>query len=174
VPSKTMLKPAVHSAIDRIQEHEALMNVILYLTHPLQYASSKDARAKIILSGPDHRVAEHLKTWNSLFSGMSWMINRQTPSHRDGSGYTAGFDFLSVAGVASSVLELPDLGLKLSYERGCVVGLAGKALSHEVASWMGGDRICCARWIRQQVFQDLNAVGVDWPTVAVIGKLLMM
>lgn len=170
----TMGKADVQSALSHMEDFERLTNVILYLTHPPQYAASQAARRQMVNSAKDPRVLQNLKTWPSLFTGMSWMINRRTPPHRDPAGFTAGFDYLSALGSAHAMLELEGLGLKVAYARGLVVGLAGKALTHEVKGWEGGDRVCIARWIRRLVFQDLEVEDVGWATIEGVATQLMV
>lgn len=172
VPSSSMKHPSVTLALAEVEKTEALMNVILYLTHPSQYTACRAVRSKMLGSTQDTRVHTHLKKWPSLFTGCSWITNRLTPAHRDGSGFYQGFDYLSVSGRASSWLKLRDLGLNLPYGRGCVVGLAGRILTHQVGAWGCHDRICTARWIRKEVFEDLGVHSISFPTVEQVGKRL--
>jgi hypothetical protein len=90
---------------------------VLLLTHPEQYVAAAQ-----VVSGhlADPKISAgwpHDIEWPSrVWQGISVMINRLTPKHRDEAGPKTGYDLLLAAGSANdAVLELDDLGAELEY-----------------------------------------------------------
>jgi hypothetical protein len=165
----------VINALHMIDQGEGLMNAIMCLTHPEQFDASVTVLNKIRLDQPSPSVAEALDHWCSLATGMSWMINRRSPAHRDKSGFRAGYDYLSVWGDAKAQLQVEDLGLTVNYRRGCVVAIAGRTFTHAVEDWGTKDpRTCIARWIRKSVFQEYGVSDLPWATVKAVEQRLYM
>jgi hypothetical protein len=104
------------------------------------------------------------KTWQSVYSGISIISNRLSPSHRDSKGRPEWFDTLvsfSATGAHPRLL-LEDLGLDLEYSSGTVVSFCGTILKHEVRSWGDGDRICYAHFMRESVRRRLGVPPAGW------------
>lgn len=167
-----MAQDGVEQALYRIAPTERLLNAILFLIHNDQYNASLKVINKIKKTCTDKRILSHLRNWPSVFTGVTCVVNRITPPHRDRNGFKAGFDFLLTGGDYSGELRLRDIGITFPYRPGCVVALAGRVLTHEVGSWSGKDRICMAHWIRERVFMKLGIDDLHWPTVQVLRSRL--
>jgi hypothetical protein len=144
----------------------------LFLIHNDQYSALLKAIDKIKDTCTDKRVLSHLRKWPSIFTGVTWVVNRITPPHRDRNGFKAGFNFLLTGGDYSGELKLRDIGITFSYRPGCVFALAGRVLTHEVGSWSGKDRICMAHWTRERVLMEAGIDELNWATVQDLGSRL--
>jgi hypothetical protein len=173
-PSQTMAKPAIQSALSATTGVETIMNAIVFFTHPSQYHASVKAQENIKKDASDEHIHTHMDSWPSIFTGHTWVVNWTTPAHCDSQGFKPGFDYLSVSGSAKSKLILRDISLTLEYTPGCVVGLAGQVLTHQVNEWEEGDWVCVARWIRQNVLQGHGVNDITWPTIGQIGAHLRL
>ena len=102
--------------------------------------------------------------WQSVYTGISIISNRRTPSHRDSKGRPEWYDTLvSYSGPgARPLLSIKDLGLHLKYSSGTVVGLCGTILEHQVSSWGQGDRVCLAHFMRESVRERLGVAAAGW------------
>lgn len=165
-----MNKTGTSTAIQTTAKVEALMDALVWLTHNHQYNASSRAISDILKSSTDTKIMGPLNTWQSIFTGHTFIINRITPEHRDTKGFPRGFDYLSVSGTAESILHLPDLNLQCTYKSGTVVALAGRVLRHRIERTTGGDRICIARWIRKAVLTNERKgedqlVDLPWSTL---------
>ena len=107
---------------------------------------------------------EIAERWQSVYTGISVISNRITPSHRDRKGRPQWFDSLISYSDPSNgpQLLLNELGLELEYSSGTVVGLCGTVLKHEVRSWGDGDRVCYAHFMREEVRRKLGAPIAGW------------
>ena len=106
---------------------------------------------------------DNVKMWPSFFSRMEVIANRHTPSHRDGQGGPACYDFLVSAGRHSNAwLDLPDIDARLSYDPCTVVALCGKILRHGVDPNWTGERLCIAHFIRDNVHNRLKLERPPW------------
>jgi hypothetical protein len=163
-PSQSLQFSEVQEALHCTAALDELMNFIVYITHLAQYEASVQGMANV-KAKEGNVIRESLSQWASIFTGQTWIINKKSPPHCDSSGFTAGFDYLTVLGTASSMLTLQDVNITAKYQPGTVVGLPGKALTHEVREWGEGDRICVANWIRKRLLIDHGANDVTWPQV---------
>jgi hypothetical protein len=125
-------------AVARGTALEKFMAVITWLTHGDQHKASTTALSTMrrLVNTADEkfqhsRLKEKLDLWPSIFSGVTLITNRATPLHRDTNGFKAGFDYLTVAGSARSILALPDINMTCEYNPGTVVAIAGRVLRHE-------------------------------------------
>lgn len=102
--------------------------------------------------------------WQSIYSGISVISNRITPSHRDSSGRPEWYDTLAsyCDGGSTPYLLIKDLGLKLEYSSGTVAAFCGTVLEHEVKSWGRGDRVCYAHFMREKVRERLKVPPAGW------------
>jgi hypothetical protein len=146
---------------------QALLDMLLLMTHPTQYSAAVQIMARLrtdpTLSGRHPKVA----TWPSdTWQGISAIINRLTPPHRDPSGSKTGYDLLVSAGTAqSATLRLRDIGATLAYRPGTAVLITAALLTHEVGEWGEGDRICFAQWLRRKSLVDNHIPEPEWCTV---------
>lgn len=103
-------------------------------------------------------------SWVSAWSGISIIVNRVTPSHRDPGAACSVYDLLVSGGTHTQCsLDVPDIGASFSYLPGTVVGVCGKVLRHKVEGWEGGERICAAHFIKDAVHDRLKQIRPSWP-----------
>jgi hypothetical protein len=104
------------------------------------------------------------REWQSVYSGISIISNRKTPSHRDTKGRIEWYDtLLSFSnGSARPRLSIKDLGMELKYSSGTVVSFCGSILEHGVSSWGMGDRVCYAHFMRESVRARLDVPPAGW------------
>src|SRR5208283_4480797 len=99
----------------------------------------------------------------STFNGISVIVNRKTPLHRDPGGQMEWYDVLLAAGTyTTATLDVPDLGAHFSCKPGTVVVICGRVLQHGVKSWEGGERICYAHFMRNNVLNRQNIQNSSW------------
>jgi hypothetical protein len=166
VTSKHMQHSEGHSFIKRIRGFNVLTNAILALTHPKLHQAG--VKAISMLKNPstsgkiEMDIHPKVKYWNSAFSGLSVINNRETTRHRDAKGTEEWYDLLFSCGDHSDAyLGVPELGAKLSYDPGTVVLIAGYVFSHKVDEWEG-ERICLAYYLRNRVHERLRVLGPSW------------
>jgi hypothetical protein len=107
---------------------------------------------------------EIAKQWQSVYTGVSVISNRVTPSHRDTRGRAEWFDTLmsySDPRVTPRLL-IEDIGLDLEYRSGAVISFCGTLLKHKVESWGDGDRVCYAHFMREEVRKRLDVTAAGW------------
>ena len=140
-----------------------LADAVTALVAPQQYNSGM-AAIRCLKEG-DH-LNRHLPTvdcWNSVWSGFSVIVNRETPFHRDTGGAPSHYDFLlSGSTHTECFLDVRELGLKLQYLPGTGVVIAGRVLRHGVCNWSGGERICQAMFIKDSVHDRLGQPRPSW------------
>jgi hypothetical protein len=103
------------------------------------------------------------QSWNSVFSAIDVIVNRQTPQYRDAGGRQSSYDLLVTAGTyKSAYFDIMDLGIHLEYNPGTVVAIAGKMLRHGIIDWTGGERICYMHYMRNNVHNHFNVEQTRW------------
>jgi hypothetical protein len=86
-----------------------------------------------------------------------------TPSHRDIGAAPTDYDVLISGGTHQQcILDIHDLGSRLSYPPGTSVGIIGKVLRHNVQTWDGGERICQALFMKDAVHDRLEQSRSEW------------
>jgi hypothetical protein len=144
----------------------ALAGGILALIHPEQYLHSRLALLRLAerldnVRDPD-AMAEALGMWASPFTGVSIMINRQTPTHRDTQGRDSWVDVLLTHGPYTNCrMEFRSLGIRVDYSSGTVVGVCGKVVPHAVSD-CNGERACIAYYMRDSVHARLGVPPGNW------------
>lgn len=140
---------------------QALMNAVLMLIHPEQYVQGVLARRSAQQNPQIIGWCPAVIEWQSVMSGISLIMNRKTPGHRDKSGPKAGYDLLLALGSASGVtLNLEDVGATIPYSPGTVNAICGRILTHQVSEWpQHQDRICYAHWLRECMLQGIGDVN---------------
>jgi hypothetical protein len=147
-----------------IIEVERLCNVTLLLTAPDLYQAGSDALKEVKAGVNMDRDYPNINLWPSMFTGMQVIVNRMTPPHRDMGGSPPLFDLLVSAGTHTDCcFELQEIGLKLFYPPGTIVVLAGRVFLHEVRSWEGGERICVAHMMKDNVHDRQGVARPQWP-----------
>ena len=142
---------------------DIICNAITALVTPQQYDVGLDAIQLIKQGTHLHGTHPNIDHWISVWSGLAIIVNRKTPWHRDQGGAPTHYDLLLSAGTHTDcVLDIPILGLTLSYLPGTVVAIVGKVIGHGVRVWDGGERICQARFIKDAVHDRLGLVRPEW------------
>ena len=137
------------------------MDGVISLISPELHTAGWDAISKLRL---DPHTAKMATAWTSPYTGISVISNRATLSHVDGKGHKRWYDILLGFGTYTSAsLRLPDISAELDYLPGTVIAINGKFLRHEVTSWIGGDRICYAHFMRKEVLDRLGVSIPSWP-----------
>jgi len=103
--------------------------------------------------------------WPTSFSGLSVIVNWENPRHRDPGGGPTHFDALVSAGTHQGAhLEIPDMGLTLTYNSGMVVIiLASRLLSHRVPCWEDGERRWLAYYTKDCIHERYEVEQPCWP-----------
>jgi hypothetical protein len=140
---------------------EQFLNLTLSLINPDLFESGLLMLQRLRHLETTEEVA---KEWQSVYTGISIISNRMTPSHRDSKGRPEWFDMLMSYSEPSTTprLLIHDLGLDLEYLSGTVVSFCGNVVKHEVKSWGDGDRVCYAHFMRESVRQRLDVPPAGW------------
>lgn len=142
-------------------EVEQFLNLTLSLTNPDLFECGRLMLRKLRSLETTKTIAQE---WQSIYSGISVISNRTTPSHRDLKGRPEWFDTLMSYSEPGSrpQLLIKDFGLNLDYSSGTVVSFCGTILKHEVLSWGDGDRVCFAHFMREAVRERLGVPPAGW------------
>lgn len=149
---------------------QMIVSGLLKIIHPGQYKAGEKAQEQLrkIQLEP---VATFLKVeelWKTPFTGISLISNRETTLHRDTQGELPWYDILLTVGdYSEGRMEVPGVGIRLAYNSGTFVAIAGKVLAHGVAK-VERNRFCFAHFMRSKVVKRLNSGNVDWVTTNVI------
>lgn len=137
------------------------MDSILKLVAPDLYIAGWNAVKK---SMDQHRDQPNVMLWPCAFSGITVIANRKTIVHRDSGGWPACYDLLLAGGnYGIGTLDVPDLNAKFVYNPGTVIAISGKVLRHSIEEWDGGERLCLAHFMRNNVHNRLNVMQTQWP-----------
>jgi hypothetical protein len=147
--------------IREIEELEKFVNMALSLIHPKLFETGLEMLR--LLRQLDTTKGIALK-WQSVYSGIGIISNRLTPAHRDTKGRPEWYDtLLNYSGTGGRPrLSIKDIGLDLAYSSGTMVGFCGSVFEHEVKSWGGGDRVCYAHYMRENVRKRLDVPAAGW------------
>ncbi|KIN95840.1 hypothetical protein M404DRAFT_33802 [Pisolithus tinctorius Marx 270] len=111
-----------------------------------------------------------LPIWNSVYSSMSVMVNRASPTHKDMNGRKVWLDTLLTIGNYPRLHFLVlELGIWLQYNPGTVIALAGSALIHQVDG-IDGDRACLAYYMRENVHRYVQVPLCERPHISDIAR----
>jgi hypothetical protein len=161
--STQLRTPAAVKFFCKVQKAEEILNCIGILACPDLFSTGMASIDKLKRGEDLHKWHDNVKIWPSFFSGMEVIANRHTPSHRDGQGGPACYDFLISAGRHSNGwLDLPDIDARLSYDPCTVVALCGKILRHGVDPKWTGERLCIAHFIRDNVHDRQELERPPW------------
>jgi len=153
--------PSALEWLGAISESNAILSAILAVIHPNLYEAGWQT-TKCLRDTPEIGLPHVLSQWASVFSGVAVISNCITPLHRDDGSRCNWYDILATLGSYRDCnLELPGLGIALEYGPGTVVGISGKVVEHAVPSF-GGDRVCYAYFIRNNVHKWAKVPGSDW------------
>lgn len=157
--SQDMTKCGVPSFIARNRPLETLVNAVTSVINPELYSAGLHAIHSI-------NSSPHATPWLSAWSGITLIVNRETPYHRDSGGSISMYDLLVSSGTHQSCyIEVEELGAEFLYLQGTMLALSGKVLMHRVMSWAGGERICAAHFMKDAVHHRLNQPRPSWPVL---------
>ena len=160
--SESLHSPYASRWLKGIADVENDLNLLFCLIAPELYATGADAIRQLQEAEHAHK---NVKAWPSVFSGMSVISDRQTPFHRDKGGWPACYDLLVAAGIyEEGWLDVPDIGAKFSYLPGTAVAICGKLLRHGVQHSIGGQRLCYAHYMRNNVLNRMTIPQTSWVT----------
>jgi hypothetical protein len=139
-----------------ISDTERDIDTIFSLIAPELHKSATDAMNEIKSQMDPH---PNIDSWPCAFSGIGVIVNRISLPHRDPGGCPEWYDFLVGAGTyRKAYLEVKDFEAKFQYNPGTGIAICGKLLKHSVMGWEGGERICYAHYMRNNV---LNRLGIE-------------
>jgi hypothetical protein len=140
---------------------EQFLNLTLSLINPALFESGLLMLQKLRRLDKTREIA---KDWQSVYTGISIISNRTTPSHRDSRGRPQWFDTLMSYSDPSSKprLLIDDVGLDLEYSNRTIVSFCGTVMKHQVDYWGDGDRICYAHFMQEEVRNRLDAPSAGW------------
>jgi hypothetical protein len=157
--------------LEAMRETSALIGAILSIIHPDLYQRGRETLLSLQMKQEtmkEYDIYIHLmQSWSSVFSGMSVISGRECPIHRDIQAMHSWFDILCTFGEDSDGrMELPSLGLRLQYNPGTMVALAGRVVPHGVAQ-TNGKRVCLAYFMREKVHERAGIKAAGWATITV-------
>jgi hypothetical protein len=159
-PSQTLSTPVTPAFLAAITETEGDINNIMSLVAPRLHSDGIESVECAKAEFPDHAG---IHSWPSNFSGIGVIVNRKTPLHRDAAGRMEWYDILLAAGTyTTATLDVPDLGACFLYKPGTVVAICGRVFRHSVNSWVGGERICYAHYMRNNVLNRQGIQNSSW------------
>ena len=152
--------------LQAISETEVLVNTIYSACSQEMYQIASEAINLLTYGNVLHKWHENVDLWVSCFSGIQVIVNRVTPAHRDTGGCAQAYDLLVSAGTHTSAnIHIHDVQANMTYSPGTVVLVCGRVLRHEVSTWHGGERICIAHYIHDNVHERLGLPRPDWVTI---------
>lgn len=126
-------------------------------------AARQCRRSKKTQEGLHPPYISNIREWSSVFSGIAVICNRVTPAHYDTKGYDESYDVLLTGGQYTDCwIKVEELDAEFLYNPGTLVGLCGKVFKHGVEDWAGGDRICYAHFIRDDVQAKQGCQIAPW------------
>lgn len=146
---------------------EILCNAVIALISPGLYdvglSSMRQVRAGYEMASR-HPVVD---SWPSVFQAMQVIVNRSTIAHRDDKAFNTAYDLLVSLGTHRNArLRIRDLGTSLLYKPGAMIALSGRMLIHQVEEWEGGERICLAHFMRDNVHQRQHLARPPWSLIS--------
>jgi hypothetical protein len=159
-PSQSLTSPVATSWLETITDMEQDINSLLSLIAPDLLQAGMEAIKTLKKSNKDH---DNLQLWPTAFSAIGVIVNRKTLAHRDQGGWKSCFDILVAAGTYKECyLEVADAGASFEYKPGTAIAICGKLLRHSVPRWNGGERICYAHYMRNNVHNRLQVEQSGW------------
>ncbi|KZP23224.1 hypothetical protein FIBSPDRAFT_737838 [Athelia psychrophila] len=136
---------------------ELLANAVTSVINPQLYLAGLQAANAV-------QTLQPTVLWASVWSGIALIVNRETPCHRDTGGSVSMYDLLVSAGTHQAChIDIHELGAEFLYLPGTMLALSGKALSHGVKTWGGGERICAAHFMKDGVHNRVGQARPGWP-----------
>jgi hypothetical protein len=155
--------------IHEFADYSMLLTAVLSVIHPGLYQAGRESLRTL---GENAHFAEVVRTWPSAFSGMQVIANRLTEDHRDGQSRAEWYDVLTTIGpYTGAKFGLSNIGVKLRYDSGTILGLGGNILRHNVQEF-DGERVCFAYFVRANVHERMGIPNPGWSTVENIERRL--
>jgi hypothetical protein len=159
-PSSSLKGKGVPAWITAIEDVESELNGLFSLVAPSLHKSGMDSTEQLKEMNKGHKT---LPTWPSVFTGIGVIVNRITPPHRDKGGCLEWYDLLVAAGTYDDAyMEVEDIQGRFRYRPGTAIFICGKLFRHAVKEWSGGERICYAHYMRNNVLHRLGLEKVSW------------
>lgn len=172
----TKLTAAQRSAREWLQNSlvfGALMSAALAITHPEQYALTRECLIRLARDHPDLETV--LKIWPFSFNAIAVVSNRSTGEHRDrNSGDAVEYDGMaSVGGDDDVAIEFKGIGFKGRYRSGTVVWTSCHTHLHSVSDSPHAERVAFAAYSKNSVHLDSKLSLPRAPTIALTTSLIM-
>lgn len=165
VPSVNLRDKRCSEWLSVANEWEWMLNFAVMLIAP-QFHQECSSAISILKARQEALQSPHVanvKQWPSVFSGISLITNRETPSHLDNKGYDPAFDALLTGGTYTEAwLTMEDIGGQFLYNPGTCVLMNGKVFKHGVDDWDRGDRVCYAHFVRDDVHSIVGCERAPW------------
>ncbi|KIK81222.1 hypothetical protein PAXRUDRAFT_156561, partial [Paxillus rubicundulus Ve08.2h10] len=140
----------------------AILSATLMVMHPDLYALERETFFKLATSPQDEDMQQIILEWSMVYSVVLVIVNQATPFHRDLSCWVQWLDMLTtIGGYPDLHIELNNLGVRLAYSLGTVVGLSNKVLWHGVLASVS-DQFCLAYHMRDNVQEGVGVHRCDW------------
>jgi hypothetical protein len=160
MPSASLGTPTSQEWALAVTEFEQDVNDIFSLVCPDLFRDGMKSIEKIQKEHPNHGGVQ---AWSSVFNGIGVIANRITIPHRDPAGRSEWYDLLLAAGTYDDAyLDVHDLGAQFTYKPGTVIAICGRLLRHGIDRWNGGERICYAHYMRNNVLHRQGIQSSSW------------
>ncbi|KZV59026.1 hypothetical protein PENSPDRAFT_560614, partial [Peniophora sp. CONT] len=127
----------------------ALMSAALVITHPEQYALTRECL--ILLAKKNPALETILRVWPFAFNALAVVSNRCTPMHRDrGSGDDVDYDgMVTVGGDDDVTIKFDGLGFWGRYRSGTMVWTSCHMQLHSVSDSPIAERVAFAAFAKK-------------------------
>jgi hypothetical protein len=150
-PSYRDVNAAFGTALRRGDRLSILASVVLFVLHPELYLYGRDIVCRLARHYEGGEFASCAALWNSPFSVISGIFNRETPLHNDSEPPPGWLDVLMTLGEYDTALfKAETIGLLFDYRPGTVVALMCSRVWHGVSPVLG-DRLSLLFYFKQYV-----------------------
>lgn len=151
----------------------ALMSAALVITHPEQYALTRESLVRLARAHPD--LKDILKIWPFAFNAVAVVSNRSTPIHRDrGSGEEKEYDeMVTIGGDPDVAIEFEGLGFRGRYRSGSMVCTSCNIHLHSVSESSVSERVAFAAFVKKSVQLENKLDLPRTPNVELINSIHM-
>jgi hypothetical protein len=137
----------------------ALLSAFCKVTHPELYRTSRLAFGA---KRGDSIIEECLRSWSSVFSAVSVIVNQETPPHRDTGTLPDWYDILTtIGGDDVTLMDLPSLGIRLAYRSGTTTFFSSATIVHSVPA-AKADRLCFAYYMKHKIHECFGVKAPSW------------
>ncbi|KAL0945626.1 hypothetical protein HGRIS_014780 [Hohenbuehelia grisea] len=151
----------MRSFMKRMKTLMQTVDLITFVLHPDSYTAGRTTLHGLRKQPLTKSWAE---AWSSAFTCLAVMANRAAPAHRDSKGDKRQYDALLNFGSARTYLKVNNLHAEFEYGHGTAVYIAGSLFTHEVTTWVTGERVGLTFFMRKEVQGCFNNhTQVPWP-----------